>query len=366
MSLNYLLGALFTDPDVGDDHAGLRDLANNLGRRAATARTGARSVDQQFDTELWRHLVDTGLHRITSTEDSAAGPIESAVALHALARHSAAVPIAETDLLGAWLARMAGLDTPEEVPLTVAVADDYREDGRNLAGTANGVPWASDATVLLAVPTRDHLMVTVADGVVLGGRNLAGEPRGSLPFDLPRAGFVALDRRVLAELTRRGAWARCVQIVGALDTAAQLSAAHARSRSQFGRPLTQFQSVQHSLAHLAGETERARSATTLAIAAAAAHGFDSVEADHSVTVAKVTLGQVVPTVTTIAHQLHGAIGVTLEHDLWMSTMRARSWIDEFGRTTDYAVKLGRLVLDASRLPAGPWDAVFGVHPSVIG
>ena len=57
--------------------------------------------------------------------------------------------------------------------------------------------------------------------------------------------------------------------------------------------------------------------------------------------------------TTIAHQLHGAIGVTIEHRLWLATMRARSWVDEFGTTSHYARRLGRMALAA----ADPWDVV---------
>ena len=71
-----------------------------------------------------------------------------------------------------------------------------------------------------------------------------------------------------------------------------------------------FQAVQHSLAAMAGEIERARAATTLAIAAASDYGFDSPQTDYAVTVAKVAVGRAVEPVTTIAHQLHGAIGVT--------------------------------------------------------
>ena len=94
------------------------------------------------------------------------------------------------------------------------------------------------------------------------------------------------------------------------DAAADLTVAHTREREQFGRPLRAFQAVQHSLAAMAGEIERARAATTLAIAAAADYGFGSPQTDYAVTVAKVAVGRAVEPVTTIAHQLHGAIGVT--------------------------------------------------------
>ena len=54
------------------------------------------------------------------------------------------------------------------------------------------------------------------------------------------------------------------------------------------------------------------------------------------TVAKIAAGRAVEAVPTIAHQLHGAIGVTVEHRLWLATMRARSWVDQFGTTAHYA------------------------------
>jgi len=55
----------------------------------------------------------------------------------------------------------------------------------------------------------------------------------------------------------------------------------------------------------------------------------------------------------IAHQLHGAIGVTREHRLWLATMRARSWVDDFGSTAHWARRLGRMALTTDE----PWDLV---------
>ncbi|MCV7104253.1 acyl-CoA dehydrogenase family protein, partial [Mycolicibacterium chitae] len=173
------------------------------------------------------------------------------------------------------------------------------------------------------------------------------------------ADAVRCGAEVADELARRGAWARCVQVLGALDAAAEMTVAHTRERQQFGRALSKFQAVQHALAQMAGEIERGRAATTLAVAAAADHGFDSPQADYAVTLAKVVLGRVVPEVTTTAHQLHGAIGVTLEHSLWSATLRAHSWIGEFGSTGRHARRLGRRALDAgARGDDGAlWDAL---------
>ena len=61
------------------------------------------------------------------------------------------------------------------------------------------------------------------------------------------------------------------------------------------------------------------------------------------------------TVGTIAHQLHGAIGVTAEHPLWSATMRAQSWTQDYATTASYARRLGRMALAAT----DPWDLVIG-------
>ncbi|MFZ3306387.1 MAG: acyl-CoA dehydrogenase family protein, partial [Mycobacterium sp.] len=220
-------------------------------------------------------------------------------------------------------------------------------------------PWArACAAALLAVTTPAGLRVGVIDvipGELQEGHNLAGEPRDSIAFDVPADQLHAVDPALGAELARRGAWSRCVQTIGVLDAAAALSVQHTRQRVQFGRPLSAFQSVQQSLAGMAGEIERARAAAELAVAAAAEHGFDSPDTDYAVTVAKVAVGRAVGPVTSVAHQLHGAIGVTSEHPLWLFTLRAQSWTGDYGTTAHFARRLGRLVLNAE----DPWSLVTG-------
>jgi acyl-CoA dehydrogenase len=320
----------------------LRQLVDDIGRRSYDENFGKRRLPEVFDSALWQTLDETGLSRLTTQQG--AGPAESAVVLAGLARFAAAAPIAETDLLAGWLAAQAGIDAPETGPLTVAIG---------AGGTAPEVPWPRDATVVVADRSADAISVgLLPDPQSTDGHNLAGEPRGAISYDT--AGLTRLDVAVGDELVRRGAWARCVQIVGAFDSAMELTVAHTSERVQFGRPLSKFQAVQHSLAAMAGEIERARAATDLATAAVTEYGFDAPQADYAVTVAKVAVGRAVTPVTTIAHQLHGAIGVTIEHQLWSATMRARSWSDEFGSTASYARRLGRLALTAD----DPWDVLI--------
>ena len=354
--MSALAGGVFVADTGHDDHRELRDLVDDLGRRSYDAHLGRRGVPDRFDAELWRNLEETGLARLTSTPDLDAGPTELATVLYGLARHACAVPLAETDMLAGWLAHLAGIELPDG-PLTVAIAD-AEQDGGQVRGTAQAVPWARSCTTLLAACGGDALRVGVLDATssTLHERhNLAGEPRDSIAFDVPAERLRVLDAHLTRELALRGAWARCVQIIGALDAAAALTVQHTRQRVQFGRPLSAFQSVQQALAGMAGEIERARAAVELAINAAAEHGFSSHCADYAVTVAKTAVGRAVGPVTTTAHQLHGAIGVTAEHPLWLFTMRAQSWTNDYGTTNHFARRLGRLGLAA----ADPWELVTG-------
>ena len=45
----------------------------------------------------------------------------------------------------------------------------------------------------------------------------------------------------------------------------------------------------------------------------------------------------------IAHQVHGAIGFTIEHILHRFTLRSLSWRDDFGSESYWAVELGKRV-----------------------
>jgi acyl-CoA dehydrogenase len=353
--VSALSGGVFDTGTADDEYAELRQLVDDIGRRSFDARLGRRRVPEQFDAELWRNLEDTGLARLTSAPDIEAGPNELAVVLAGIARHAGAVPLAETDALAGWLGRQAGIELPAG-PLTVAFTDADASGGR-MAGTAVDVPWTRASTAVLLI-ARDESRVGVIDldqAEVAEDHNLAGEPRGRVTFDVAVTDLAAVDPAVVTELSLRGAWCRCVQMIGAMDAAAAMSVHHTRDRGQFGRPLSKFQAVQHALAAMAGEIERARAAAELAVAAAADYGFCSAQTEYAVTVARVAVGRAVTPVTTIAHQLHGAIGVTAEHPLWSATMRAQSWTNDYGTTVGYARRLGRMALSAPE----PWDLVIG-------
>ncbi len=358
--MSALSGGVFDTGPVADDNADLRKLVDDIGKRSFEARLGRRRIPDEFDEDLWRHLDETGLARLTSTPDLGAGPEQLAVVLRGVARHAGAVPLTETDALAAWLANSVGLDLPDG-PLTVAIADADAVDGR-ITGTATDVPWTrAAAAVLLVARGYDATRVGVLDtaaATIEDGHNLAGEPRDRVTFDVGVDALTKVNPALGTELSVRGSWCRCVQIIGALDAAAAMTVAHTTERVQFGRPLSKFQAVQHALAEMAGEIERARAMATLAVAAASDYGFAAPQTEYALTTARVAVGRAVTQVTTIAHQLHGAIGVTDEHPLWTATTRAQSWAAEYGTTVGHARRLGRMALSV----ADPWDLVVGNIP----
>ncbi len=358
---SVLANGVFGATSGAGEFDALAELARDLGQRSAAARVGRRQRPDNFDGQLWDALVASGLDRLTSDADNEAGPAELAVVLYWLARNSATVPIAETDLLAAWLMQCADIEVPNGVPLTAGRAVGTAR-GRVVSGVAATVPWGSLSTRVVLVEAREpgaddgtfHIgLADPSDAVITAGMNLAGEPRDDIAFAIASHKLHQIEPAVADEYECRGAWARCIQMIGALDAAAESSVRHCRERVQFGRPLSKLQSVQHTLATMAGEIERARAAVTLAVAAATDFGFADTHTEYAVSVAKAVLGPVVSAVTGSAHQLHGAIGTSIEHGLWPSTLRARSWVDEFGSVGHHARRVGRTALGAAAI----WDCV---------
>src|SRR5207247_8838313 len=89
-------------------------------------------------------------------------------------------------------------------------------------------------------------------------------------------------------------------------------------------------------------------APPLAAATAAAHAIaNSQSFDDEVLLeavsAKVRCSEAAEKAAAIAHQVHGAIGFTIEHILHRYTLRALAWRDDFGSESYWAVELGKLV-----------------------
>ena len=305
-----------------------------------------------WSAALWKTVEDAQLPLVSIAEEAggAGGSLaDFAAVLRIAGRYSAPVPLAETALAG-WLLAGAKLKIPAG-PLTLAPVHGEKITARkhrarwSLSGTMQRVPFARIAghlAVLAAGPEGAVVAcVDAAQCTITPGRNLAFEPRDDVVLDdvAVAAELVApaADGVTHAALRERGALMRSVAMAGALESALELAVRYAGERSQFGRKIGQFQAIQQELARLAGEVAAAVAAA-LSAAGAVERGAN---ATFAVASAKIRTAQAAHEGALIAHQVHGAIGVTDEYALHHATLRLWAWREEFGNEAAWAIELGR-------------------------
>jgi len=318
----------------------------------------------EWPLALWQALEEVGVTRAALPETAGGAGIEFEDAMFALRRsayHGVPLPLAETMLAGRMLAA-AGVDVPEGA-LTVApvLGDDalsFAQDavGATVSGTARRVPWGNacvHAMVAGEFEGREVVgLVLTAGAAGPVEKNLAGEPRALLSFDrTPLIAFAEL-KGARARLMAEGALYRSVQMAGALERILESSLQYANERVQFGRPIAKFQAIQHMLAVLAGHVAAASAAADAAVEASSA-----APDEFAVSVAKSRTGEAAGKGAEIAHQVHGAMGYTREHNLHYSTRRLWSWRDEFGNESYWQSRLGRMI--ASRGADALWPLLTG-------
>jgi len=330
------------DPDLV---ATIRDL---LAASAPTPRDPETGVG--FDAALWDKLDALGLARLTGAEDeggSGAGWHESAALLGEMASAAVALPVAEHDLLAGWLLRAAGL--PVDGRRRTVGFIEWDTEGRELA---RAVPWARHAESVVLVSSADGgrtvTDVPVSSLEISPGLNLAGEPRDDVRVPAGDLTGPVVTDDVAHELFHRAGLVRAVQVAGALERCLTLTLEHTTTRSQFGRPISRFQAVQHLLADIAAETSLARAAVDAAVRVAAARDAGTPDASLAfpVAVARSCAGHAASVVVRQAHQLHGAIGTTLEHDLHRFTLPALAWRSEYGSTHTWDRRVAELATSA--------------------
>jgi len=303
---------------------------------------------------LWQALSDAGLPLSWVPEDcggSGASLAEGFSVLSAAGRFAIAVPLAETMLAG-WLLAQAKIASPEG-EMTVAPASPkdritLNADG-TISGRARGVPFAKAAkhiAVLAAGANGLSIALVEASATrIEAGLNLGGDASDTVTFGnvTPRAIKPAPKGFEGTQLMLMGAVARSLQIAGALESMLEISVRYSNERVAFEKKISKFQAVQHNLAKLAGESAAAlAAATSAADAIANATAFDD-EVFLEATAAKIRCSEAAEKGAAIAHQVHGAIGFTIEHILHRYSLRALAWRDDFGSESFWAVELGKMV-----------------------
>jgi acyl-CoA dehydrogenase len=303
---------------------------------------------------LWQALTEAGLPLAWVPEDcggSGASLAEGFSVLSAAGRFAIAVPLAETMLAG-WLLAQAKIASPEgEMTVVPASPKDrisVNGDG-TLSGRARGVPFAKTAKhiAVLANGPKGLSIALVEAGAcrIEEGLNLGGDASDTVtlnnvaPITIKPApkGF---DQTALMLM---GGVARSLQIAGALESMLDISVRYSNERVAFEKKISKFQAVQHNLAKLAGESAAAlAAATSAADAIANSTSFDDAFFLEAAS-AKIRCSEAAEKGAAIAHQVHGAIGFTIEHILHRYSLRALAWRDDFGSESFWAVELGKLV-----------------------
>jgi acyl-CoA dehydrogenase len=303
---------------------------------------------------LWQALTEAGLPLSWVPEEcggSGASLAEGFSVVSAAGRFAVAVPLAETMLAG-WLLAQAKITSPEGA-MTVAPASPkdritLNADG-SLSGRTRGVPFAKEAKHIAVLATgADGVSVALVDAASIrieAGVGLGGDHSDTVSFDKvqPIAIKPAPKGFDQSSLMLMGGVVRSLQIAGALEAILDISVRYSNERIAFEKKISKFQAVQHNLARLAGESAAAlAAATSAADAVAHAKSFDD-EIFLEAASAKIRCSEAAEKGGAIAHQVHGAIGFTIEHILHRYSLRALAWRDDFGSESHWAVELGKLV-----------------------
>ena len=300
----------------------------------ADTQTINRDQKGDWKAPLWQALTEAGLPLSWVPEDcdgSGASLAEGFSVLSAAGRFAIAVPLAETMPAG-WLLSQSKIASPPGM-MTIAPAGPKDRIAQNadgtLSGRARGVPCARDAKhiAVLAHGAGDLsiALVEAAKCRIEAGLNLASDGSDTVTFsNVPSVAIKpAPEGFDQTSLMLMGAVVRSLQIAGALESMLDVSVRYSNERVAFEKKISKFQAVQHILAKLAGESAAALAAATSAadsIANAASFNGDGLFLEA--VAAKIRCAEAAEKGAAIAHQVHGAIGFTIEHILHRYSLRA--------------------------------------------
>lgn len=284
-----------------------------------------------FPEALAALLTDNGFD-LLGAPDSGTSADDAYGVLRVAGRFALPVPLAE------WqLARLFGLSGRVSV-------GQLSSDGTSVVC----VPWATQSPQVIGIAdTGDARLFDVADCTVEPRAHLAGESRATISGrgQAIEGADCAFERMALS---------RVALSVGALEHVLALSITYVTEREQFGRTLAKFQSLQHYLAIMAADVAAATRATDAAVVSLGSERFAL-----DVAAAKSRVGEATNRVAELAHQVHGAMGFTHEHQLHHFTRRLWAWRDEYGDEVFWQQRLGRHIAAAGPDEVWPFLATGG-------
>jgi alkylation response protein AidB-like acyl-CoA dehydrogenase len=246
------------------------------------------------------------------------------------------------------VAESAGLWSFDELTTTARPADGASMDAGDPDGDSGGGSWLLTGTkqFVLHGATADLLIVAanteagpaffaVQPGTATTRSTLTRTALKTLDLTRPMAtlqftetpatliGAPGTADRALDDVLDRAMTALAAEQAGAARACLEASAAYARERHQFGRPIGSFQAVKHKCADMLVKVELAQAAATEA-ARAAAGDPDAAPLPQAAAVAHAVCSESLMFAAAENIQVHGGIGFTWEHPAHLYFRRAKA------------------------------------------
>jgi 3-oxocholest-4-en-26-oyl-CoA dehydrogenase beta subunit len=333
-----------------------------------------------FDAGLWAQLATAGVIGAALPERAGGdgfGLAEQCSVLAAIGRAVAPVPYLETVVLGAGaiagfgsagqIARWAAAGVTGRLIITAALAEPDADDPRvpsaraeraggtwRLSGvktavTAGGpaglflVPAATGSgTAVFCVERRDP-GVTAEPQQLVDGTGAVSLVLADVELDDDRLLGTA-DGSVADWLAVRATIGICAHQLGVTERALELTAEHARSRQQFGRPIGAFQAVAQRLADAYIDVEAIR----LTMWQAAWRLESGLPSDEEIATAKFWAAEAGHRVAHTAVHIHGGVGIDTSHPLHRYFTAAKRNEFALGGATAQLRRLGAAIAGGLR------------------
>jgi alkylation response protein AidB-like acyl-CoA dehydrogenase len=362
---------------LNDNQVMLRDSAREFFAGECPPATVRRVMDTDtaHDAVLWSQLAAQGYTGILFDETYGGiglGVVELVLLMEEAGRALLPGPLFSTVALAGAVIDACGGDEQKarllppiargDVCATLALLESSASwDPASMQLTATDGRLSGEKLFVTDAAVAETLLVVARDGVyVVDGTGAGVSIQPMSGMDQTRRLYVVGLQDVAAErLMNTAGLARGLQIaatalaaemVGGMQRTLDITVEYAKTRKQFGKPIGQFQAVQHQCADMYLETESARSAVYYAAWALQERAADAAQA---VAIAKLYASDVARHVGNRGIQVHGGMGFTWENDLHLYYRRAKASETMLGDATFHRELLARLVIDAARFIEGP-------------
>jgi alkylation response protein AidB-like acyl-CoA dehydrogenase len=275
--------------------------------------------------------------------DAAGNPAQKHKYLSRIAMGEAQATLALQEASGSW--------DPEAVQL----AAHPTAAGFALTGRKMFVPDAAAADFMVCAARRGpdlglFVVARGARGLTISALPAIDETRKLYQVELAdvpvgEEDFLAIGDSARAALERALAVATAAlaaEMVGGMQRVMEIAVEYAKARKQFGKPIGQFQAVQHLCADMLLLTESSRSA---AYYAAWALQERAPEAEAAVSIAKAYASDAYREVGNRGIQVQGGMGFTWENNVHLYYKRAKASELMFGDATYHRERIARLAID---------------------